>query len=1186
MATNKVNVEDIYKGVSLHQHILATPDTYIGSTTSDEIKMFIYDEDTHKINEDVISYVSGFFKIFDEIIVNARDHTVRDSTCKNIKININKKTGQISVWNDGNGIPISIHEKYKIYVPEMIFGNLLTSQNYGKKGKTVGGKNGYGAKLTNIYSTEFNIKTVGVDKIKEVDGKIVPDDKAKLIAYEQMFKKNMYEIGTPIIDTKISQKTKMYTQITYTPDYERFGMNGLTTDMYSLMVKRCYDIAACTPKNINISINDTDIKCRDFSDYIRMYYNTEPKITYEKVNTRWEVGVAFDKNIGDRQISFVNGISTFQGGTHVKHVIDTVVKKVTEYINKKKEYKNLKIMSSTIKQYLTFFINCTIEDPGFNSQTKEYMNSKMSDWCSCGNNCKDVKCDMSDDFIAKICNSGLMLEVVNMSKFKETRDLDKTDGKKIGVLHVDKLIDADWAGTRNSHKASIFLTEGDSAKTFAIAGISVIGSDQYGVFPLKGKVLNVRKSGINQIKNNKEFTNIKLILGLKQGVKYNDVSKLRYGSIIILTDQDPDGSHIKGLIINMLEHFWPELLQIEGFIKAYRTPLVKVWKKNDKKKLNMNQFYTNTEFEKWKAELINTGGDINKWEYKYFKGLGTSTILEAKESFYNFDDNLITFTCDNKTTEDTYIESDTHKTIVKAFGAKNEDARKDWLRNFKAINMLEYTKRMNVTYSDFIDKDMIYFSQMNNIRAIPSIIDGLKPSQRMILYCCFKRGRKAKETKVAQLSGYVSENTDYHHGEASLQEAIIGMAQNFTGSNNINILKPNGNFGTRRHGGSDSSSPRYIYTEVEHITNYIFREEDDDILNYKNSDGKQVEPEYYAPIIPMILVNGSIGIGTGFSTTIPSYNPIDIVNNIKRLINKKKAKSMIPWYNGFKGTIEPNATKEKKYIVKGKYVINGSKVHIEEIPVIDGWIEQYETNMDMRMATNKDDIIIESIKKNPSCNNINMVITFKSSRLQTLFKTNELDKFLMMEQSLSVTNLHLFNTDNVLTKYDSEHDILNEYYAFRYKIYEIRKNYYIQKLLNDLDICKYKVKFIREYLDGTLEIARKKVAEVLDQLIKKKYPKLANEHRTPETNKSYRYLTDMSILTLTDDKIKELEDSMNKCQVLYDKYLSMSIEEIWLNELDEFIEAYKKWQVEWSNEMDNKTIEKPKSKSKRVVKVK
>jgi DNA topoisomerase-2 len=1249
-----VNVEDIYDGMTLHQHILSLPDTYIGTTLVDKLKMFVYNEDEEKIMWEEIEYVAGFFKTFDEILVNARDHTVRDPNCKKIQIEIDRKSGKISVWNDGNGIPVSIHKKYDMYVPQMIFGNLLTSQNYNKKGKIIGGKNGYGAKLTNIYSKMFEVHTIGADKIKEVNGKIVPDEDSKKVEYKQTFKNNMYDVGEPIITRNISQTSNMFTKITYLPDYERFGMTGLTDDMYSLLVKRCYDIAACTSKTVSITLNGKDIKCRDFRDYIKMYYPKNDKdsdsitlITHAKINSRWELGIAFNKNVGDRQISFVNGISTFQGGTHVTHVISNVVSKVTEHINKQKDYKKLKILPATIKHYLTFFINCIVEDPGFNSQTKECMNSKVASWCTCGKKCTDVKCDIPNTFIKELCENGLQTEVVKMSQFKESRNLDKTDGKKVGKLRsVEKLLDAEWAGGRNSHKTSIFFTEGDSAKKFAIDGIGVIGNECYGVFPLKGKLLNVRNAPPKQIMKNEEFTNIKLILGLKQGMKYKDVSRLRYGCIITLTDQDPDGSHIKGLIINMLEYFWPELLQIEGFIKAYNTPIIKAWKKSDKKKENVKQFYTKSEFEDWKENKLK--GNMSGWEHKYYKGLATSTAKEAKECFLKFDDNLVTFFWENDNDEDdneseinklkvnlakkaeaaaaangksknsknknddsnsndnedeesnkddvkndddddyAYLKHKSHKTVVKVFDADYADQRKDWLVHFDEANLIEYKSNTKISYSDFFDRDMIAFSSLDNERSIPSITDGFKPSQRMIMFCCFKRGRKSKEVKVAQLSGYVSENTDYHHGEASLQGAIIGMAQNFPGSNNINLLKPNGNFGTRRQGGKDQGSARYIYTQIDPITNYIFREEDDEILEYGYMDGQQVEPKYYAPIIPMILINGSIGVGTGFSTSIPPHNPKEVITNLKCFIKKRNTTKMIPWFNGFKGDVQENPDVLSKYIISGKYKVDGNKVRIEDIPIVKGWIEDYEKKMDQKVSLTKDDNNkIEYIQKNPGNNIINMVITFKGQELQRLFKDgiSVLEKYLMMTQNVSYTNLHLFNSEGKLSTYKSIDDIMQEFYVFRLKMYELRREFYLKKLQNDLDIANYKVKFIKEYLDGTLLLARQKIDYVKKQLQEKGYPRMARDHRTPDADKSYDYLTSMHIITLTEEKIKELEDSMEKCQAKYDEYLNTPIKDIWLRELDELLKAYDKWYEEWEaelalNDKDDKNKKGGKSKRK------
>jgi DNA topoisomerase-2 len=457
----------------------------------------------------------------------------------------------------------------------------------------------------------------------------------------------------------------------------------------------------------------------------------------------------------------------------------------------------------------------------------------------------------------------------------------------------------------------------------------------------------------------------------------------------------------------------------------------------------------------------------------------------------------------------------------------------------------------------------------------------------MILYCCFKRGRRAKEIKVAQLSGYVSENTDYHHGEASLQGAIIGLAQNFPGSNNINLLAPNGNFGYRRQGGKDHASARYIYTQMEPITSTIFREEDEEVLTYNYADDKRVEPTSYAPIIPLILVNGAQGIGTGFSTYIPPHNPRDIVANLRRLINNDIQQDMLPWFNGFKGSIERKNGTDNKYTIKGKYTIEGNIVHIDDIPILNGWIEPYEFKMQSKEAVSRDDDSpLEKFNSHPGNNMIDMTLTFRKKGLQTLYKTGTLDKYLHMTQNMSITNLHLFNSDNKMTKYDYIEDIMYDFYNYRLSVYILRKEFFLKKLKNDLDIYRYKVMFIEEYLNNTILIARQKITQVIKQLEDKKYPKMANDHRVSEESKSYRYLTDMSIITLTEDKIRELKNKMNECQMIYDEYFNTPIKDIWNRELDEFLDAYDKWCINWKNEnsINHKDTKKSSKRKKRVSK--
>ncbi len=931
-----ITIEKRYKQKTQHQHILDLPDTYVGSTkVEDKHKMWVYDDQKECIVYKIISYVPALYKIFDEIIVNARDHTIKDKTCRVIKVNIDQKTGEISCYNDGNGkdsIPVAIHKDNGMWVPEMIFGHLLTSGNYDQIGKTTGGKNGFGAKLANIYSKKFYIEVVDSSRGKK---------------FTQLFTNNMYDKEKPKI--KDTKKKQSYVLIKFTPDFKRFGIKGLTDDIVALFKKRVYDIAACTRRKIKVYLNDEYLNIKSFDKYIKMYYEKgklPSKLIYEDVSKRWKVGVIYDQHSGFRHISYVNGICTFQGGKHVEHVLDQILTQLMKHIQKK--YKKVLVKRSYIKDNITIFINAVIEDPSFNSQIKECLTNKVADFGS--------RCDISDEFIKSIINdTGLIKEAVEFAKLKNLAGLKKSDGKKGSIKGMDKLDDAEWAGGRKSNLCRLILTEGDSAKSYAISGLEIIGYKKYGVFPLKGKLLNVREATASQLVNNEEIKNIKKIMGLKQNMVYNDVSKLRYGGIVVLTDQDVDGYHIKGLIMNFIQYFWPSLANIPGFIQSISTPIVKAWKNTDKKKKKPKIFYTETAYEQWKKSL---GDNIKKWNSKYYKGLGTSTPEEAMELFQDFEDRLIDYywsnngAANNPTSKKdiSYKDSKCYDAMNLAFSGKEADKRKIWLGEYNRENIIENSER-NVSYHDFVHKELIHFSYYNNERSIPSICDGLKPSQRKIIYVAFYKKIFKKEIKVSQFSASVAEISSYHHGEKSLQDAIVNMAQNFIGSNNINLLVPKGAFGTRRQGGKNSASPRYINTMLNELTPLIFNKDDEYVYKYVNDDGHMVEPITYAPIIPMVLVNGTHGIGTGWSTHVPCYNPLDIINNIRRMINNKEPEEYYPWYYGFTGKIiKLNNT---TYRSIGKYkIMSRDTIKISEIP-IGVWTEDYFSFLNTLREDNK-----------------------------------------------------------------------------------------------------------------------------------------------------------------------------------------------------------------------------------------
>ena len=528
-----------YQKKSDKQHILDNPDTYIGSIENMTTNCFIYDTTKSKISEKSIQFIPGLYKLFDEAIVNCRDHVIRmkqtttdekNYLVNNIAVSIDNN-GIITMFNDGNGIDVSIHPEYKIWIPELIFANLRTSTNYDKQEKKiVGGKNGFGFKLVLIWSTWGKIETVDHKTGKK---------------YVQEFHDNLNQIDLPHITLC---KNKPYTRVSFKPDYKRLGIENLSNDMISLFMKRVYDIAAVTDKTIKVKFNDNCLEVKNFVNYVDLYIGTksETERIYEEPHERWEYAVCLAPNEEFTQVSFVNGIFTQKGGRHVDYIVNQIVKKLSEYIKSKR---HIDVKPSTIKEQLMIFINCTIENPAFDSQTKDYLNTAVSNFGS--------KCEVSDRFIEKLAKMGVMTTACNLTEVKESRSAKKTDGSKCRTIrNIPKLVDANFAGTNKSKDCILILCEGDSAKSGIISGLTREDRNLIGVYPMKGKMLNTRGESLSKITDNREITEIKQILGLEHGKVYDQDSiktRLRYGKLMFMTDQDLDGSHIKGLGINMID---------------------------------------------------------------------------------------------------------------------------------------------------------------------------------------------------------------------------------------------------------------------------------------------------------------------------------------------------------------------------------------------------------------------------------------------------------------------------------------------------------------------------------------------------------------------------------------------------------------------------------------------------------
>ena len=1168
-----------YQKMSDKEHILKKPDTYIGPIEMTEAETFVYDSATSSIVHRTIHYIPGLYKLFDEGAVNSRDHFVRQEqairdakpnalpvTCIEFEIS---DDGTISITNDGNGIDVAQHPEHKLWIPEMIFGHLRTSTNYdeNKKEKIVGGKNGFGFKLVLIWSSWGRVETV---------------DHIRGLKYIQEFKNNLDEICPP----KIAKCTtsKPYTKVSFRPDYARFGIEGLTPDMRALFEKRIYDIAAITDKSVKVKYNGALIPVKHFQQYIDLYIGAkgETKRIYEAPDARWEYVVSLAPNGEFQHVSFVNGIYTQKGGKHVEYIMNQIVRKLTEYIKNKKK---VDVKPTTIKEQLAIFLRCDIDNPSFSSQSKDEMGTAVA---SFGSTCK-----VSDEFIEKLAKMGVMDAACALTEVKENKAAKKTDGTKTRTIRgIPKLIDANYAGTEKSAQCTVIFCEGDSAKAGIVSGLSREDRNFIGVYPMKGKMMNTRGEALKKIAENNEITEIKQILGLEVGRKYtpDDVKyRLRYGKVLFMTDQDLDGSHIKGLGINMFQSEWASLTEIPGFIGFMNTPILKA-----KKGVQEKVFYNEGEYRAWKeaneaAEAAGGGGggggvatantQPSGWNIKYYKGLGTSTGKEFKEYFEH--KKIVDFThsgaaCDNA--------------IDMVFNKKRADDRKTWLATYSRDRYLD-TLQPSVTYQKFINDEMIHFSKYDCDRSIPNLMDGLKISLRKILFSAFKKNLKS-EIKVAQFSGYVSEHSGYHHGEASLNAAIVGMAQNFVGSNNINLFEPNGQFGTRLQSGADSASERYIFTQLNKLTRLIYRPEDDAVLTYLDDDGQSVEPIYYVPVIPMVLVNGTKGIGTGFSTEIMCYSPPQIIAYLRHKLMgamgaSAPAPTIEPFYKNFRGEIR--RVGDSKYLFKGCYtILDEKKVRITELP-IGTWTDNYKKfleNLIEPPAGSKDKDkdkdgaassapIVKEYNDMSTDTHVDITVTMAANIIKTYsekaaeYDCTMLEKVLGLYSTQSTTNMNLFDANEKLVKYGNAEEIADAYSVTRLVFYGKRKDALIAGLRKELMVLSNRARYITELLEDTIDLRRKTNKQLVELLKERKYDSMDaqsgdekgedDSSSSSSSGQGYKYLLKLPMDSVSEENVKKLLNEKEKKEAELSELTSKTVEQMWLKDLEELEVEYNKF---------------------------
>ena len=1443
-----------------NQHVRLRTGMHLGAKQNQEFREWVINKETNQLEKVLISYSPALYKAIDEIIVNAIDHYTRTKTmdkkykCTVIKCTFDIETGEISIYNNGIGIPVEKFENRDIYIPQVVFTETKTSSNFGddnndSNDRITGGLNGYGAKLTNILSEYFIIETLDENKTY----------------YRQLIEDGNEKINLPEIKKK--HPGEGFTKITFKLDYKycyEFDYNEEIGEIIDILLYSRIVHTSLFCNDINVYYNEKKIEVRTFNNILTEYDNVisttlktnqsiDPnlKITYN-------LDVTFALSDSNENFSLLNGIYAKSGGTHIKFIEDLILSNLKDKVEKL--FKGKKINARNIFNNIIILVKGYINKPDWKGQQKDELSINKTYF-------KNYV--LENSVYTKLWNV-LKNKLNDLYVLSKNKELSKTDGKKKKSVGIEKLFDAENAGTKNSNNCVLILTEGDSASATAICGLSKIGRKNYGVFPLRGKLLNVREASVDKINKNEEFKNIKEILGLKNNTKYLSTDELRYGSIMCMTDADSvsgdtpiliknknnqlslieiqylhlkqnnfyitnrinnqenpksychikdleiwtdngwskikhvmkhktnktiyritdnngsvdvtedhsllnerseeikpreidintkllssepnyeiniskynyffnnssnelfttesyllgiffhygfiknnlyfvfktelqknitlnilnqiytdiiisedvveleyiltissqykinksliekykmlmyynydntlqtgkknihayilfnnnamiplkflmgylflenpykifktkfiltgedkitiqsfyillkiiefdnkkltniqfgylsnfktyeiiinspetklyqiyresinhnlittvydietenhhfhagignlivhntDGIHIRGLIINMISFYWPELLNL-GFITSMMTPIVRVSKKNE-----ILNFYTEYDYNIWSNNVKNA----NTYKIKYYKGLGTIQKDLAIELFSNLKELQVIY----------YADEDAVEKIKLGFDKKYANDRKQWLLEYNpndVKNHLDITQK-NISLTEYIDKELIQFSYYDIHRSIPNVLDGLKPSQRKILYTALKTMKEGKEYKVAQFGPEVAKLTEYHHGEVSLFGAIINMAQDYVGSNNCNLLLPLGQFGSRIKLGQDHAAARYIFTNLNPVTKILFNEDDSVLLTYLEIENNVVEPKYFMPIIPSILLNGSKGIGTGFSTTIYCYNIIDIIGVLLDIINNRTLdEDLVPYYKGFKGTIE--SIGDGKYLMTGCYKLENNLLHITEIPISTS-IEKYKSFL-ISLEQRK---FIREFVDSSTDNVISFKITLNSNQ-----EYHNIEQNFNLTEILSTNNMHCFDACNKIKKYDTVIDIIKYHYKYRNKFYIKRKEYILNRLNKELLILQNKIRFIKLFNSNDIEVRNKKKSEIEQKLNSLDFDKCDN---------SFNYLLNMSILSLTYEKIKELEKQVKEKQDYYSDYESKTIVSIWKEELKQVMD--------------------------------
>lgn len=1249
MAEQDKYEDDKITGLNEIEHTILRSDMYTGPKEINPNNLYLINsvENPTCLKYETVYYSPAWYKIFDELIVNCLDHKIKfPKLVTKINVSFNSITNEISVLNNGPGITTDNMECRSVAgneimpTPQAVASRQRTGGTFTieDKFRITGGVNGLGMTLTNYMSKYFKLETV--DK-----------KRTKLIKYSQVFRNNSNITESPIIDDKYKGET--YTEITYIADtnlmtieleknkellnrliYTRLLWASLYCEIpitYTYISKsdsnksiqqiekvinvdldKCLEYfingnkEAITTKNIpkgkNKSAASSSSNSEDIPNTVNMLHNIfncdikGPKFENNQFY-HWNIGiVVWEKPIGLQQNSTVNGI-VVQNGHHFEHIKNIIV----EYIKPKLQRmltKNDKriITKNNILSHIHLVMKIKIPSPGWaDGQSKNDLtiNDKIV-------NLSEYK--LPATLLKQIWDNmqNYILEAMSIKT--------KTSTRKVKYLDNNKLTDATEAGGPNSHLCSLLAAEGDSAKTPLIRALAYIGFKYYGVFAMSGVPINTRKktkelvSGkqlrCKFLEDSKKMNSFMQVFGLDYNLTYENDAEyktLRYGKLIVATDQDVDGvGNIFGLILSFIEQFWPALLK-RGFVSRLVTPVVMITINNPKLipdcLINLEErksimFFMESDFDEWldERQQICLNNNIPTLEAlkgfndaTYFKGLGRLTEVEIEIIFTNINNFIVSIKYDPS-----------ERGVFEIYYGKDTDGRKIELANADLMRKGITQSSGSITCTEQLRTETKLYNLCKIRRNMIHAIDGLNYARRKVL-ACSQKTEFPKPKKIFVFGGRITEKMFYHHGDMSINQCISNCGQKFRGKSPIPILTGIGEFGTSA--GEEAGSARYIeITDNKKVMNKIFPPFDNVFLKYTLIDGFKVEPDYFIPIIPFSLLQMYTSPGSGWKTEVFAREFTSIVDNVKEMLEGNEPKYMPvydPWLNHqhMIKTITPKGKKLTDIYSRTRVSVetdeNGNEYSVGYYEVDEKKETLTITALPLGVVATK---VFEKYKKKNMVTRVENQSTGEQTLITVYFQKGGCayydglpsdNGYSSIENNFEIvkklnSNINFYYDRGVLC-FKTYIDVLKYWFPIRMNVYKLR----IERLLilNEIKINLEKniVRYIQNYKELNLIEIEEEVANKI--LEKNKYDKfnvqLLNNNSDIKNEElmitittfeaSYKYLSSLKDnqkyvknIIARDAKIKQLIEENNQLRN------PNKLKEIWLSELEELKETVQK----------------------------